>query len=102
MKQVISGLGVAVESAQAVKAAKGEAVDGLRRQVALSLAPAEQLVKPRARDELARQHARGAQLAYHTRDVDHRVRLVVVREDVLAFGLEPVVDLLAQPIPQLV
>ena len=101
VEQVVAGMWVAVEGAEAVQAAKGEPVDGLGREVTLALIPAQQLVESRTRDKLAGQHPRAAELANDSRHVDNRVRFVIGCEQVLVVGLEPVVDLLAQPVAQL-
>src|SRR5205814_928798 len=90
------------ERVQPVQAAKDEAVDGFGGEVPLMLVPAEQLVERRARDELACQHARRAQLRQDMRHADHGMPLVVARKEVLAFRLAHVVDLFLEARAELV
>src|SRR5207245_11597760 len=80
VEEVVAWMRIAVEGVKPVQAAEDEAVDGLGRQVLLILVPLEQLFECRARDELARQHARGAQLGQHVRNSDEWMAVVVVRE----------------------
>src|SRR4029077_116365 len=68
----------------------------------LALIPAQHLVEAGSAHQLAGQHSRRAQLLDHVRDVDDRVAFVIVREKLLVLGFQPVVDLLAQPLAQLV
>ena len=102
MEQVVARVGVAVEGVESIEAAKDKAVDRLRGQVFLVPAPAKQLVEGGAGDEITGQDSRRAQLGQHVGDPDHRMALVVAREQLMAVGLADVVDLLLQPLAELV
>src|SRR6266568_1953111 len=101
VEDVVARVRVAVEGVDPVQAAEHKPVDRLRGQVALALAPTLHLLEARARHEIRRQHARGAQLGHDMRHVDVWMALVVAREQLLAATLEAVIDLLLESLSEL-
>ena len=93
---------VPIECMKSIEAAGNEAVDRLARHVSLVLVPAQHIVESRSRHQLAGEHASRAQLAHNTRDVDDRVVLVIPGEKLLVLGFKAIVDLLPQPLAQLI
>ena len=100
-EQVVAGVRVAVEGVQPVEAAEHEPVDRLGGEVALLLAPRLDLVEADALGQLGGEHPLGAQLVDDVGHVDERVAAVVVGEQPLVVGLEPVVELLDEALAQL-
>ena len=92
---------IAVERLQPVQAAEHEADDRLAGEVSLGLAPRLELAEPRAGRELGGEDPAGRQLVDHVGHVDERVAAVVVGEHPLVGGLDAVVELLADALPDL-
>ena len=101
LEQVVARVRIAVEGVQLVQRPEGEPVDRLGRQVFLLLGPAEHLGEPRPGGELAGDHPGGAELVDDPRDGDRGVAVEVGGELPLAVGFAQVVELLADPLPQL-
>ena len=102
MEQIVARVWIAVEGVKPVQAAEDKPVNRFGGQVLLLLVPLEELVERRSGDELAREHAGGAQLAQHVGNTDVGMSVVVAGEHLLALGLSRVIDLLLQPLAQLV
>ena len=94
VEQVVAGVRIGVEQAEAVVGAVNETVDGLPPAVAQLLLGGEGVAPGFALNELLGQHTTTAQLADHLRDVDERVPAVELGELGLVGSLEPVVELL--------
>ena len=102
-EQVVARVRVAVEEVQSVEAAGTRSGRSSRpRGPAASCDHVLRLGEARAVGELGGEHPTGAELGEHRRDVDERMTGVVVGELLLVRGLEPVVELLAEPGAQLV
>src|ERR1700737_910181 len=102
MEQVVARMRVAVEGVETVQAAEDKSIDRLRGEVFLPLAPCQQFLEARAHDELGGQHPSRAELLDHMRDMNDWVSLVIGCKQLLVLRLAAIVDLLFQPLAQLV
>ena len=101
VEQVVAGMGVAVEAVHAVQAAEHETEQALAGEVALVLRPSEHLLPCRATDQVAGQHPRGRMRCQHVGHMDERMAAIEVGERLLVVGLERVVQLVDQTLPDL-
>ena len=94
VEDVVAGVRVGVEQAEAFVGAVDEAPDRLRPLVAQLLPGGEGIAPGPAPHELLGQHATGAQLTDHIWNVDERMSAVVLGKLGLVGRLEAVVELL--------
>jgi len=97
-QQEVAGVRVAGELAVAVQAAEEEAKDDLADAVALGLRAVLELLEADAADELAHQHPLARETADHVGDDDERMPGEDTRERALVLGLQLVVELLDDPL----
>ena len=97
----VAGVRVARELVVAVHAAEVEAEQDLADAVALRLRVALDLLEADALDELGDEHALARERRDHVGHEDERVAAVDPRERALVLGLELVVELLLDPVPDL-
>ena len=102
VEQVVAGVGVGVEHAEAGDAPEEEAVDDLAPPVAQRLVGVVRLGPPSSVDHLHGEHPVAGQLGEHLGHADERMAAVVLGELHLVGQLGAVVELLADALRDLV
>ena len=102
VEDVVARVRVAVERGEPVDRPERKPKESFSREVALFLRPFEHLSKLRADHKLGRQHPLGRVVGEHGRHMNERVIGELVGEVLLVLGLKLVVQLLAQPVAELV
>jgi len=101
VEDVVARVRVPVERLELVDAAEREAIEALGCELALVVGPADDLGERGTLHQLGGEHPGGGQLVEHRRHCDERMVPVELDEDALVIGLDPVVQLLDEPFPQL-